>query len=129
MGFVNGVKVDFVRHNYEWLYPVENIDGVRMASIRDISAMKVNAIAHSGQRQKDFYDIYTLLETLSANEIGDAYEAKYPNSNKLLGLRSLTYFDDIEWEREPALMIKPIDFAAVRERLRAAVVDPDRVFA
>ncbi len=91
--------------------------------------MKINAIVHSGQRQKDFYDMYMLLEHMSINIMGEAYELKYPSSNKVIGLRALTYYDEIDWEREPALMVQPIKFSEVRNRLRAAILDPDRIFA
>ena len=128
MGFVGEVKVDFVRHNYPWIRPVLNEEGVRLASVLDIAAMKFNAIAHSRQRQKDYYDMYTLLEHHCVDEMVGAYVEKYPSSNRMIGLRSLTYFDDIDFDREPALMAEPVDFGAVRERLRQAVLEPFRTF-
>ena len=72
--------------------------------------------------------LYTLLEHHSVDEMVKAYLEKYPSSNRMIGLRSLTYFDDIDFDREPALMTAPIDFAAVRERLRQAVLEPFRTF-
>jgi len=129
MGFVENVKVDFVRHNYPLVNDLIEEEGIRMASILDIAAMKFNAIAHSGQRQKDFYDIYTLLEHHCLDDLSKAYVTKYSNANQLMATRSLTYFDDIDFDREPAMMAKPIAFKKVRERLRTAVLQPFRTFS
>lgn len=57
MGHINGIKVDFVRHNYPWIVPPQRIDGITMASLPDIAAMKLNAIVGNGSRLKDFVDI------------------------------------------------------------------------
>ena len=128
MGYASEVKIDFVRHDYAWVRPLVVEQGIRMASPYDIAAMKLNAISQSGQRQKDFYDVYILLEHLCADEMAEAYEEKYPNSNRLIALRSLTYFGDVDFAREPALMARPIEWSAVTRRLRRAVVEPFRTF-
>jgi hypothetical protein len=39
---------------------VETIDGI---SLKDICAMKLNAIYNNGTRLKDFVDVYVLLES------------------------------------------------------------------
>lgn len=46
------------------------IDGIRMASLDDIAAMKINAISRGG-RKKDFWDVHKLLERYT---IGDMLE-------------------------------------------------------
>ena len=58
----------------------------------------------------------------------DAYEAKYPDAGAPMAVRSLTYFGDIDFAREPALMTAPVDFEAVAARLRQAVLEPFRRF-
>ena len=129
MGFVGRTKVDFLSHRYSLVESLIVEEGIRFSHPVDIAAMKLNAISGNGTRVKDFYDMYVLLENYSLATMLRAYDLKYPQSSSVMASRSLTYFEDVDFEREPALMIKPIDFAAVRERLRAAVVDPDRVFA
>ncbi len=54
--YADGVKVDCVTYDeYPWLdQPIEAC-GVRLAGIRDIAAMKINAITNRGTR-KDFVD-------------------------------------------------------------------------
>ena len=50
MGFVEDVKIDFIRHGYPLVEPLVHLDGGRMASALDIAAMKLNAIAGNGTR-------------------------------------------------------------------------------
>lgn len=103
-GFVNGIKVDFITHAYEWVGPPVQEGGISLASLEDIAAMKLNAIAHSGQRQKDFYDIYFLLEHLPLKSMLDVYQIKHPKSNVLIPLKGLIWFDDIDFEIEKPML-------------------------
>ncbi len=128
MGFITGIKVDFIRHAYQLVNPLEVLNGVRMTSALDISAMKLNAITGNGTRIKDYYDMSVLLEHYPLGKMLEAYELKYPEAGIPIAVRSLTYFDDIDFDREPALMAKPIAFEMVRQRLQAAILDPYKTF-
>ena len=52
-GSIGGVDFDLISHKYPSIRPIKTIDGIRMMSNQDISAMKINAIVNSGQRIKD----------------------------------------------------------------------------
>ena len=71
-----------------------------MLSVQDIIAMKLNAIAVSGQRVKDFIDIYFLLEVYSMEEM-IAFYKKNPQYNEVNVLKSLTWFDDVGLSEGP----------------------------
>ena len=58
---VNNIKVDIVNYSYRWIDKCVEEDGLRLASPKDIAAMKVNAIEGRGSK-KDFIDIYCLLQ-------------------------------------------------------------------
>lgn len=92
---INGVKVDFVSYEYPWLDDVVREDGIRLASPKDIGAMKIYAAEGRGSR-KDFIDIYYLLKRFSLKELLSFYKSKYPNHSEFVALRSLTYFFDAE---------------------------------
>lgn len=92
---INGVKVDFVSYEYPWLDEVVREDGIRLASPKDIGAMKIYAAEGRGSR-KDFIDIYYLLKRFSLKELLSFYKSKYPNHSEFVALRSLTYFFDAE---------------------------------
>lgn len=64
-GLVENIKLDLIAHQYEWLRPVREVEGIRMASLEDIGAMKVHAIVQNGSRLKDFVDVHYFLEQFS----------------------------------------------------------------
>lgn len=100
---VDDIKVDFVYYScYPWLAEVVLEDGIRLASTKDIAAMKINAIEGRGTR-KDFVDIYILLQHYSLKEILEFYKAKYPNYSDFRALMSLTYFEDAEVQPMPKM--------------------------
>ena len=57
---INNVKVDFIKFHYPFIRPFVVIDNIRMASIEDIAAMKLDAITGRCSK-KDFYDLFFLL--------------------------------------------------------------------
>ena len=120
--FIEGVKVDFVSYEmFEWLEPPVMEDGVRLAGIKDIAAMKINAITNRGSR-KDFVDIARLLDDCSLEDMFGWFLQKYPDANPALALRSLAYFADAETMPMPRMMI-PFDWGEAKERIRSAVSD------
>ena len=65
---INQVKVDFIKFHYPFIRPFVIIENVRMASIEDIAAMKLDAITGRGSK-KDFYDLFFLLQHYSIDEL------------------------------------------------------------
>ena len=90
---LNEVKIDIVNYTYPWLDDVVYKDGIRLASPRDIAAMKITAIEGRGTK-KDFVDIYFLLKKYSLKNLLDFYSQKYPDSSSFMAMKSLAYFED-----------------------------------
>jgi len=61
------VKLDLA-YTDEFIAPFVKKDGLRLASLQDISGMKMEAITNS-KRKKDFWDIHELLEYFTLEEI------------------------------------------------------------
>lgn len=61
------IKADFF-YTENFIFPVKQTDGIRLADIREIAAMKIKAITQEEPRQKDFWDIYELNNTYSLEE-------------------------------------------------------------
>ena len=100
------VKIDFVDYSrYQWLTEAITEDGLRLASHKDIAAMKVNAIEGRGTR-KYFVDIYFLLQHYSLDEILGFYQEKYPENSVFRALMSLSYFEDAEKQMMPKMFSK-----------------------
>lgn len=113
------VKIDFIRHHYPLLSPIQCIDDIRIFSVRDIAAMKLNAIANRGAK-KDFFDVHCLLNQFSLVELLAFFEEKYAQMNSFTVLKSLVYFDDAECEPEPISLIDT-DWHEVKSVLNSLV--------
>ena len=96
-GQINGVEFDFISHRYPILKSLETIDGIRMMSLEDIAAMKINAIVGSGKRIKDYIDIHYLLKKIDYGNMLKFYCAKYPNVTAEMASSSLLYHKDIDF--------------------------------
>lgn len=112
---VENLKVDF----YNWAVPFIGepyiSDGLRLASLKDIAAFKLDAIT-TRKTKKDYYDLYFLLNKLSLEEMISAYKEKYPyNSikNVIVGLSCCSAADN---EEQPELL-KPVSWIEVKTRL------------
>lgn len=99
-GVVDDLKIDIVLHQYPYLQEVEEIDGIRFASIPDVVAMKLNAISKRGAK-KDFYDLAQLLDLYSVEEMLEFFKRKYNNEEIGFVVHSMYYFDDAEKQNDP----------------------------
>ena len=100
---VDGVKVDIVNYPYNWIDKPVIENGIILAGIKDISAMKLSAITNRGTK-KDFIDLYFLLKRFSFNELIDFYLEKYSDAQLFTVLKSLTYFEDAEADPLPVMV-------------------------
>lgn len=64
------IKVDFF-YTEKFIFPIQEIDNIRMADIREIAAMKIGAITQEEPRQKDFWDIHELNEKFPFEDMLD----------------------------------------------------------
>ena len=116
---VKDVKVDFVRYQYPLLEPITLKEGIRLASLKDIAAMKLAAIAGRG-RKKDFADLYFLLKHFALPEMLDFYSTKYADGNRFLVLKSLNYFEDAE-EDDDLVLIKKTTWTNIKKTIEKEV--------
>ena len=121
-GSIDDIKIDILAHRYPLINPPVTIEGIKMLSLPDIIALKLNAIAGSGQRVKDFIDIYYLLRIFSISQMIKFYKTKYSQYNEMIVLKSLTYFKDIDFMDWPVLIAEPdLKWASVKNKLEKAV--------
>ena len=104
-GILDGVKISFLRYDYELLFPLVNFENILLADERDISAMKIDAISSRGSK-KDFIDLFFLLKKYSLKDLIGFFEKKYSaiEYNKLHILKSLSYFSDAEDDPMPIML-------------------------
>ena len=116
---ITNIKTDIVNYPYPWLFPVIETNGIRLADIRDVAAMKVAAITNRGTK-KDFIDLYFLLKDFTVGDIVNFYLAKYNDGSEFLALRSLVYFADAENDLMPE-MLMPAEWESVKLKIKTEV--------
>ena len=118
---VNGIKVDIVNYPYPWLAAEISEKNLRLAALKDISAMKLAAITGRGTK-KDFIDIYFLLEIFSLEQILGFYQQKYSDGSQFLVLKSLSYFEDANPDISPK-MFSNINWEEIKEVIKIHIYE------
>jgi predicted nucleotidyltransferase len=75
-GGEDAVKVDLY-YNDDFIRPYKTIDGIRLADMDDIAAMKIHVVQGIG-RMKDFWDIHELLDHYTVARMIELHKEKYP---------------------------------------------------
>jgi hypothetical protein len=119
---IEDVKIDFVDYSSViWLEPAVLSDGLRLAGLKDIGAMKISAIAGRGTK-KDFIDLFFLLQHFSLEQLIYYYKQKYETNAIFHIIRSLTYFDDAEEDPKPEMYL-PLEWEDAKQTIRQAVIN------
>jgi hypothetical protein len=126
--FIENIKVDIIAHQYPLVNKVEQVEGIRMLSLQDIGAMKLNAIHGNGTRLKDFIDMHVLLEHLPLQDFLLACEYKYPDINQGMAKNALLYHNDIEFSEKLDFIGRELKWEVVVERLKKAFAQPKLIF-
>ena len=122
-GSINDVKVDILAHRYKLIQEPTVFGGIKMLSEPDIVAMKLNAIATSGQRSKDFIDIFYLLDNYDIGSMLSFYKTKYNQQNDTFLLKSLIYFDEVDLSDWPVMVKTPgLKWNDVKKRIDKSVM-------
>lgn len=116
---LNGVKVDIVNYIYSWIDDAVVEEELRLASSKDIAAMKVNAVIGRGTK-KDFIDVFFLLQHFSFDDLLKLYLEKYNDGSEYRALLSMTYFGDADPQPMP-YMFEPVDWEAVKKKIMEEV--------
>jgi len=118
--YVENIKVDIIHYPYSRIDKIEQTEGIKLYSSRDIAAMKLNAILGRGKK-KDFWDIDELLLHFSVDEIIGFYHQKYPNQMLLVSMpQALTYFTDAD-ESEDPVSLKGQTWESVKKHIQQKV--------
>jgi len=116
---INDIKIDLITHPYSWLACPVFIDNLRLASLKDIAAMKLNAISGRGLK-KDYLDLYFLLEHYSLSEMINLFELKYPEGSAWHLIRAIVDIDSADSDRTPIINCLEPDWEKVKKRIKQA---------
>lgn len=116
LGTIEAVKFSIFVYKYPLLYPCKSLFNIKLLDVRDIAAMKIDAISTRGMK-RDFIDLYFICRegNTSLRKILFFYEHKYGklSSNIIHIQKSLVYFVDAEEQIMPK-MLKPCKWEEVK---------------
>lgn len=124
LGSVGNIKLDIISHQYQWLQSAKKAEGVRMAGLQDIAAMKLNAIMGNGSRLKDYVDIAYLSSYFTLQEMLNFFEKKYPKNNSMMAFKSLSWFNDINFDVEISFVNKKMNWKKIHFRIIEMIQQP-----
>jgi hypothetical protein len=111
LGRFNGLRVSFFIYPYPLLEAPVAREGIRVAGLADLAAMKVDAISGRG-RKRDFIDLYEICrQAFPLAKAIDHFQQRYQGVeyNTVHVLKSLVYFDDAEEDETPQMLV-PFDW-------------------
>jgi len=127
-GEISGVKVDCVTHAYPLVKPLIDDDGIRLATIYDIAAMKLNAIVGNGTRLKDFVDIAYLSSSISLAQMVHVYQKKYSTRNPSMVIKALSYHQDIDFSVSVQMVKDTFEWDKIKSRINQMTLHPQQLF-
>ena len=90
--------------------------------------MKLLSITDNGSRIKDFIDIAYLSSWFSLEEMLQFFIRKITNSNIMMPIKALTYFDDIDFNESIVMLNNNFDWDKIANRLIDMTKEPNRIF-
>jgi len=126
-GFIGNVKIDLVHYTNGFLYPHMVLEGIRMAALEDISAMKLEAITNTQDRLKDYVDIAFLSAHLPLAKMLEVFKNKF-GEDETYALRCLASFNKVNLKDDIFLMQGIFDWKMVTERIRGMIGNPSERF-
>jgi hypothetical protein len=96
LAIVGGVKFSVFRYRYPVIGPFVETKGVKLASLRDLAAMKLAALMARATK-RDYIDIHELLTSkrMTLPAMVQAFKEKYPGHDVSGAIRAFTFFDDV----------------------------------
>ena len=107
IGIFNGTRLSFLKYDYPLLFEPKQIQGIKVADLRDVGCMKIDAISSRGMK-RDFVDLFFICkELISLKDILSLFKRKYKsvNYNMMHILKSLVYFEDAENNPMPKMIV------------------------
>jgi predicted nucleotidyltransferase component of viral defense system len=114
------IKVDIYYSTDPFFQNANENDGIRMASLEDIIAMKVDIIQRGG-RKKDFWDLHEVLSSYSINKMIDLHQQRFEwTHDKELIRKNFINFEEAENDLVP-ICLKNKEWIFIKEDFEDAV--------
>ncbi len=111
---------------YPLVRPVFLVDGIRVASVEEIGAMKLAALINRGNR-KDMVDLYFILQHVPLESLFEVAAVKYAKirSFAVNAVRAMAYFEDAESLPMPR-MIDKTPWQKMKKFIEAKAIEAGR---
>ena len=122
VGIFQGSRITFLSYDYPLLSPLKEIEGIKVADIKDIGCMKIAAISSRGTK-KDFIDLFFICQNgILLKVLLKLFRKKYKSVdyNMMHILKSLVYFEDAQKDPMPRMTI-PVSWARVKNFFKKEV--------
>ncbi|WP_245738612.1 nucleotidyl transferase AbiEii/AbiGii toxin family protein [Pedobacter rhizosphaerae] len=122
----NVLKLDIYYSMDPFFQDVINLEGIRLATVEKIIAMKVDVIQRLG-RKKDFWDLHQLLDRYDLATMIELHRKRFEwTHDRSLILQNLTQFTSADNDFDPiCLMCK--EWIFIKEDLELAKADLNKV--
>jgi predicted nucleotidyltransferase component of viral defense system len=107
---VGNSKDDFIKidvfYTDEFIESPLIIENIRMATINEIIAMKLDVILRGG-RKKDFWDLHFFIDKMSVNEMISLFQKRYPYDEGFQNIKNqLINFEQADTDFEPNCLLE-----------------------
>ena len=120
--YINDAKVDIVRYPHPLIRPTLAVEGIRMVSMEDIVAMKVQAVLGRAKK-KDFWDIAELLKHFTIDDFIKFHKEKFATQNLFITVpQAISYFADAD-ESEDPISLKNQTWESVKTEIQNKIAD------
>jgi len=106
LGVFGKTKISFFRYDEPLIGKTERFLDVRIVSLADLSAMKIDAISRRGTK-RDFIDLYFIGKRIGLDKAFLNYKKKYGRKdiNIFHAIKAMNYFVDAEDEDMPEMLV------------------------
>ncbi|MDB5141677.1 MAG: Nucleotidyl transferase AbiEii toxin, Type system [Mucilaginibacter sp.] len=118
----NVVKLDLYYSMDPFFQDVIEEDGVRMATVEEIIAMKVDVVQRGG-RKKDFWDLHDLLNQYTITAMIDLHKQRFEwTHDEHLIQKNFTDFSGADLDLDP-ICLKNKEWVFIKEDIEVAIAD------
>ena len=118
------VKLDVYYSNDPFFQEIETYEGIRMATVEEIIAMKLDIIQRTG-RKKDFWDLHELLPKYPIENMIELHRQRFEWTHAPLSIyRNFTRFDEADEELDPICLRGKL-WLFIKEDIQVAIKQYD----
>ena len=118
----SAIKLDVYYSMDPFIQPIKEVEGIRLATIEEITAMKVDVIQRGG-RKKDFWDLHEALNQYSVKQMVELHKQRFEwTHDEGLIRKNFTDFTTADNDFDP-VCLKAKEWVFIKEDIEEAVAN------